>query len=174
VRPAAVAPVLATTGETHVEPRLTEEETFRWQPEKSPVGPLSLVMSAADQRVIVLRNGVEIGRAKLKVTDPLRPLGAHAFIVAQGEGHGQSVIVAGAPARNWVAMSMPGYAGAAGADLASVVGGRVRMPYAFGQLVYPLLVPGSTLVIVDAPILAQNTGLEMTVLASGETDSATP
>ena len=111
---------------------------------------------------------------KLKVTDPLRPLGAHAFIVAQGEGHGQSLIVAGAPARNWVAVSMSGYAGAAGTDLASVVGGRVRMPYAFGQKVYPLLVPGSTLVIVDAPILAQNTGLEMTVLANGVPDTAAP
>jgi hypothetical protein len=174
VHPPAVAPVLASTGEAHVEPRLTEDETFRWEPEKSPAGPVSLVMSAADQRVIVLRNGIEIGRAKLKVTDPLRPLGAHAFIVAQGEGRGQSLIVAGAPARNWVAVSMPGYAGAAGTDLASVVGGRVRMPYAFGQNVYPLLVPGSTLVIVDAPILAQNTGFEMTVLANGVQDTAAP
>jgi hypothetical protein len=48
------------------------------------------------------------------------------------------------------------------------------MPYAFGQHVYPLLVPGSTLVIVDAPILVQNTGLEMTVLANGVPDTAAP
>lgn len=174
VHPAAVTPVLASTGEAQVEPRLAEEETFRWEPEKSPTGPVSLVMSGADQRVIALRNGVEIGRAKLKVTDPMQPLGAHAFIVAQGEGNGQSVIVAGAPARNWVAVSMPGYAGAEGTDLASVVGGRVRMPDAFGQKVYPLLVPGSTLVILDAPILAQNTGLEMTVLANGAEVSKEP
>jgi hypothetical protein len=41
------------------------------------------------------------------------------------------------------------------------------MPHAFAQNVYPLFVPGTTLVVVDAPILTQNTGLEMTVLANG-------
>jgi hypothetical protein len=167
VQPAAVAPVNAATGQEQVPPRLGEDEIFRWEPEKSPVGPVSLVMSAADERVIVLRNGVEIGRAKLHIADPLKPLGAHAFIVGQGDGSGQSVLVAGAPARNWIAVSMPGYAGSAGTDLAAVVGGRVRMPHAFAQNVYPLFVPGTTLVVVDAPILTQNTGLEMTVLANG-------
>jgi hypothetical protein len=131
-------------------------------------------MSAADERVIVLRNGVEIGRARLHVTDPLQPLGAHAFIVAQGEGKGQSVLVAGAPARNWIAVSMPGYAGAAGTELADVVGGRLRMPKAFAQNVYPLFVPGTTLVMLDAPVLAQNTGFEMTVLANGAPSAGAP
>jgi hypothetical protein len=167
VQAAAVSPVNPVTGQAEVAARLGESETFRWQPEKSPTGPVSLVMSAADERVIVLRNGIEIGRAKLHVTDPLKPLGAHAFIVGQGEGQGQSVLVAGAPARNWIAVSMPGYAGATGSDLASVVGGRVRMPQVFAREIYPLLVPGTTLVVLDAPILAQNTGVGMTVLANG-------
>jgi hypothetical protein len=174
VRPAAIAPVDHATGHEQIEPRLSEDEKFRWTPEKSPVGPVSLVMSAADERVIVLRNGVEIGRAKLRVTDPLKPLGAHAFIVAHGEGKGQSALVAGAPARNWIAVSMPGYAGATGTDLAEVVGGRVQMPQAFAQNVYPLLVPGTTLVVLDAPVLAQNTGFEMTVLANGAPTVGTP
>jgi hypothetical protein len=81
----------------------------------------------------------------------MKPLGAHAFIVALGEGKGQSVLVAGAPARNWIAVGMPGYAGATGTELAEVVGGRLRMPQAFAQNVYPLFVPGTTLVVVDAP-----------------------
>jgi L,D-transpeptidase catalytic domain len=167
VKAPAVAPVNPVTGQAEVASRLGENENFRWQPEKSPTGPVSLIMSAADERVIVLRNGIEIGRAKLHVTDPLKPLGAHAFIVGQGEGQGQSVLVAGAPARNWIAVSLPGYAGATGTDLASVVGTRVRMPQAFASEVYPLLVAGTTLVVLDAPILAQNTGLGMTVLANG-------
>jgi hypothetical protein len=167
VHPAAIAPVDSATGQENVEARLSADEDFRWEPEKSPAGPVSLVMSAADERVIVLRNGVEIGRARLRVIDPLKPLGAHAFIVAQGEGKGQSILVAGAPARNWIAVSMPGYAGATGTELADVIGGRVRMPPAFAQNVYPLFVPGTTLVVLDAPVLAQNTGFEMTVLANG-------
>ena len=173
-RPAAVAPVDAASGQEQVEPRLDAADVFRWEPEKSPVGPVSLVMSAADERVIVLRNGVEIGRARLRVSDPMKPLGAHAFIVGQGAGDGQSVLLDGAPARNWLAVSLPGYAGAAGSDFAAVVGGRLRMPEAFAQNVFPLLVPGTTLVVVDAPILAQDTGYQMTVLANGAPTAGAP
>jgi hypothetical protein len=54
------------------------------------------MMSTADQRVIVLRNGIEIGRARIAVTDPGTPLGTHAFIVKAGEGTGTSVLLAGA------------------------------------------------------------------------------
>jgi hypothetical protein len=140
---------------------------FVWSPGIAPAGPIVVVVSLDDQLAFVYRNGVEIGRAKLHVTDPLQPLGAHAFIVGQGDGTGQSALLAGAPARNLIAVSMPGYAGSAGTDLVAVVGGRIRMPHAFAQNVYPLFVPGTTLVVVDAPILTQNSGLEMTVLANG-------
>ena len=43
---------------------------FRWQPELSPTGPLSIVISKSDQRMIVLRNGVEIGRSVIQI-DPI-------------------------------------------------------------------------------------------------------
>jgi hypothetical protein len=128
---------------------------------------VSIVMSAADQRVIVMRNGIEIGRARLAVTDPTKPLGSHAFIVKEGMGRGMSVLVAGAAARNWMSLDMPGYRDEAGTDLAAVVGGRLRMPQDFARSLYPLLVPGTTLVVTDAPILTQTTGVGLTVLASG-------
>jgi hypothetical protein len=48
------------------------------------------------------------------------------------------------------------------------------MPPAFAQKVYPLFVPGTTLVVLDAPVLAQNTGFEMTVLANGAPTVGTP
>ena len=165
VHPAALAPVDPKTGQPAIEPRLLPDEPSRWNPEKSPEGPVSIVMSAADQRVIVMRNGVEIGRSRLEVTDPTRPLGTHAFIVKEGMGIGMSVFVSGAAARNWMSVTMPGYLGEQ-ADLASVVAGRVRMRQDFARLLYPLLLPGTTLVVTDAPILRQTTGLEMTVLTS--------
>jgi hypothetical protein len=171
---AAIAPVDAATGQASIEPRLSPEEGFRWSPEKSLTGPVSLVMSAADERVIVLRNGVEIGRARLRVNDPLKPFGAHAFIVGQGAGEGNSVLVAGMPARHWVAVSLPGYAAAPGTGLADVLGGRIAMPQAFAQNLYPLLVPGTTLVLLDEPVLTQNSGLGMTVLANGAPEHAAP
>lgn len=38
-----------------------------WTPEKSPAGPLTIVLSRADQAVVVLRNGVPIGRSAVTV-----------------------------------------------------------------------------------------------------------
>ena len=71
-------------------PRLSATEAYRWQPEKSPSGPLSIVISGADQRVLVYRNGVEIGRAKVAMTQPNLPLGTHAFIMQEGPGKGRA------------------------------------------------------------------------------------
>jgi len=166
--PAALAPVDAKTGAPAIEPRLRPNEKHRWNPEKSPEGPVSIVMSAADRRVIVLRNGVEIGRTRLYVAESDQPLGSHAFIVQAGIGVGESMLVDGAAARNWLAVSLPGYQVAGpGSDLAAVVGNRLRMPQDFAVKLYPLLQPGTTLFVTDAPVLEQTTGEELTVLASG-------
>lgn len=167
VHPAALAPVDAATGTDDVDARLQAGEPSRWQPEKSPAGPVSIMMSTADQRVIVLRNGIEIGRARIAVTDPGTPLGTHAFIVKAGEGRGTSVLLAGAAARNWMAVPMPGYRDAAGSQLSAVAAGRLRIPQDFARSVYPLLVPGTTLLLTDAPVLEENSGAKLTVLSSG-------
>ena len=38
---------------------------FEWHPEKAPTGPVSIILSTADQQVYVYRNGIEIGRAAM-------------------------------------------------------------------------------------------------------------
>jgi hypothetical protein len=167
VHPACLAPVDPTTGADDVEAALQAGEASRWEPEKSPDGPVSILMSAADQRVLALRNGIEIGRARLAVSDPTKALGTHAFIVKDGVGPGKSALVAGAAARNWMAVPMPGYRDAAGSDLSHLVGGRLRMPQDFARSLYPLLVPGTTLLVTDAPVLEENSGSKLTVLSSG-------
>ena len=167
VHPAVLVPVDATSGVEDVDPRLQEGTPSRWQPEKSPTGPVSIMMSVADQRVIVLRNGIEIGRARLTVALPGKPLGTHAFIVKAGEGTGTSELLTGAPARNWMAVPMPGYRDAAGSELSAVAAGRLRMPQDFARSVYPLLAPGTTLLLTDAPVLEENSGAKLTVLSSG-------
>ncbi|MCJ7451902.1 MAG: L,D-transpeptidase [Steroidobacteraceae bacterium] len=165
--PAALAPVDVSTGTDDIEAGLQAGDKWRWEPEKSPEGPVSIMMSSADQQVIVIRNGVEIGRARVTFSEPDKPVGTHAFIVKAGVGSGESVIEKGAAARDWMAVPMPGYADSAGTDLSSVVGGRVRMPQDFAGQVYPLLVPGTTLLVTDAPVLEENSGKQMTVIGSG-------
>jgi hypothetical protein len=168
VHPAALAPIDAGTGAAGAAPRLAFSEGWRWQPEAAPEGPVSMLLSTADQRVIVLRNGVEIGRSRIAVKDPAQPVGTFAFIVKDGMGNGESVIARGAAARNWMAVSIPGYAGGTGLDLAAVVAGRVGFPQDFARLLYPTLVPGTTLLITDAPVLEENSGRQMTVMGEGD------
>jgi hypothetical protein len=170
VHPAALAPVDASTGAADIQARLQAGEKWRWQPEKAPNGPVSIVASVADQRIIVLRNGVEIGRSRAVFTDAGQPIGTHAFIVKAGTGAGESAILKGAVARNWMAVAMPGYADDAGASLSAVVASRLHLPQDFARELYAVLEPGTTLLIMDAPVLAQNTSDRMTVMGGGAPD----
>jgi len=164
---AALAPMDAISGAPDIQARLQTGENWRWQPEKSLDGPVSIMMSAADQRVIVIRNGIEIGRSRIAISEPGKPVGTHAFIVKAGEGSGESLLLRGAAALNWMAVPMPGYGDTAGTDLSSVVGGRIHLPQDFARQLYPLLVPGTTLLVTDAPVLEENSGQQMTVMGAG-------
>ena len=77
-----MAPVDAK-GATLDMPRLAAGEAFRWEPEKAPEGPVSVLLSGKDLRVLVYRNGVEIGRSRIDIANPEVPFGSHVFVAAQ-------------------------------------------------------------------------------------------
>ncbi len=104
--PVAIAPVDAKTGAEVENPRLGPAENARWTPEAAPEGPVSVLLSAADQRVLVYRNGIEIGRAKLQIRDPKAPVGTHAFVLLDPSQ--ATAKAAGAGGR--VAVALPGHA----------------------------------------------------------------
>jgi hypothetical protein len=165
VHPAALSPVDPKSGQAVEVPRLSATEAYRWQPERSPSGPLSVVISGADQRVLVYRNGVEIGRAKVAMTQPDLPLGTHAFIMQEGAGKGTSPIETGAPAHRWIAVGVPGHAGEDKQPLDPSQANRVRMPAGFAKAVYDILTPGTTLLVTDAPVLEEKTtGVALNVM----------
>lgn len=157
VHPAPLAPVDAKKGSVAKVPRLTASEEFRWQPENAPEGPLSIVMSSADRRVLVYRNGVEIGRAKFALSQTKRAMGTHAFIMQDGWGVGESPIAQGAPAHRWVAVGIPGHAGEEKMPLNPAEVQRIRLSPRFARALYEILVPGTTLLVTDAPVLEQET-----------------
>ena len=166
--PGALVPISASSGELDIQSRLAAGEKWRWKPELSPDGPVSMMMSFSDQRMIVLRNGIEIGRTRISVSGDLgTPVGTHAFIVKGGQGTGESVLLRGAAARNWMEVLMPGYGGSMVNQLGAVVGDRMRLPQDFAKLLFPLLEPGTTLLVTDAPMLEENTGHSMVVMGSG-------
>jgi hypothetical protein len=133
-------------------------EDYRWEPEVSPAGPITLVASGADRRVIVLRNGVEIGRARIDVEHPGKPLGTHAFTVLAG-GDSQHP--------RWSAVGLPGHAPESGGAHDDAAIERLRMPRALTSRLYPLLKPGTTFLVTDAPVLEHTTGPALAVMRSG-------
>ena len=165
--PPALAPIDAGTGKTAEVARLVADETFRWEPEKAPQGPVSLLLSGADRRVIVLRNGIEIGRSRIELREPARPLGSHVFVVKQAPGSARSASSPGGRLPTWTAVAVPGYADEAGRELSPDAAALVRVPPAFVARLAPLLTPGTTLVVTDAPVLSQTTGHNVTVLGGG-------
>src|SRR5690606_18066343 len=56
---------------------------YEWAPERAPDGPLTVLASRADRALVVLREGVEIGRAPLGAGEPL-PDGTRAFQLLEG------------------------------------------------------------------------------------------
>ncbi len=66
--PGYLAPVKATGGQPFERVPFAPIENERWHPELSPTGPVSIVLSQGSRRVVVYRNGIEIGRARLEVS----------------------------------------------------------------------------------------------------------
>ena len=58
---------------------------YDWRPERSPSGPITMVVSSADKAIYVYRNGNPIGRAAIEVTGSDRL--ANRFLGLLGRWH---------------------------------------------------------------------------------------
>ncbi|MET0503842.1 MAG: L,D-transpeptidase [Luteibacter sp.] len=163
VHPSAVIPIDPRNGSELDLPPLADGEPYRWTPDASPTGPISMVLSVPDGRVIVFRNGIEIGRSRVEVNDPLT--GTHAFIVAQG-------YMPDAPKRsglhmpNWITIGIPGHGDEAGKVVDEALVDRVAVPREFMEKLLPLLTPGSVLLATDESVQPSTTGGKVQVIDS--------
>jgi hypothetical protein len=151
-----IAPV-TTTGKASPGVPLAANEPYRWTPELAPTGPVSFILSGADKRLVVLRGGVEIGRAKVTIDG--EPLGTHVLTLTERAG--------GPP--QWTLVGVAGRTDEANLPVAPDALSRVRMPMAFKDYISPLIVPGTTVLVTMAPINRQTTGGDLAVLASAGT-----
>lgn len=171
VHPSAVSPIQPLTGRPADTPRLADGESWRWQPERAPDGPLSMVLSASDQRLLVFRGGIEIGRARV-VLDPSATItGTHAYVVAApddpGATSGGPVEAATPPSPGsvrWIAIGVPGHEDEAGRALSHEQVAGARLPPDFVSRIGPELRPGTVLVATAAPVLPHTTGPALQVL----------
>jgi len=106
-----------------------------WRPELSPNGPVSIVVSAADRRMVVLRNGVEIGSAPVQFDGTVDRVQAY---VLQGIAGGQY---------NWRKVPLPGQSATVDAPGAND-GGRFQGTDLFRQALATVVGPGTTLIVI--------------------------
>ncbi len=113
---------------------------FNWIPDISPTGPLTIIVSKADQRVVVLRNGVEIGRSAAQVNDD--DPGSHVITMAKAPD-GRT---------RWLYVGLPGHEEDAGRELDEATINRLRLPRKFYELVRAQLTPGATILITQSSV----------------------
>lgn len=123
-----------------------EEE--RWHPELSPSGPVSIVLSQGSQRVVVYRNGTEIGRARLTVSGAT-PLVNHVLVLTDGPSTAPDPYVPDAAKYRWLRIGVPGHLGEAGTQVDPTELARIHLPATFVLQVNSILTLGATLFVTD-------------------------
>jgi hypothetical protein len=116
---------------------------FVWAPEKARTGPVSIIVSAADRKVYVYRNGVEIGRAPVAGLETARLSGTYVYSADSTlDSNGR---------RDWISTAA---VGRERKDLKALEH-RISMDSAFRQDVRGLVAPGTTLVLTVEPVSGQ-------------------
>ncbi len=155
---AAIVPEIAPSAMPLVEPPPDGHQAasgFAWHPDLSPRGPVSLVLSGRDRRLVVLRNGVEIGSAPIGLDAPVEATAA--FVLTAPDAPG-------GPAQ-WLRLPMPG-------DAAAIAPGEVRypvndprahLPAGFREQLATVLRPGTTLLVTRETLATAGTGTRLRV-----------
>jgi hypothetical protein len=154
-RPAAgvLAPPMAGITPPPAAP-LTAEGTFTWNPSASPSGPVSIIVSTGDQQVVVLRNGVEIGRAHARVE--------------QQSSEAQVMTLAGGRNPQWIQVGVSDLTGERAEIISTERVEQMRLPAAFVAGMRSVMVPGTTVLVTQAPVDPGSMGLQTTVMDTGD------
>ncbi len=146
-------------GEAEQREQLRIGQSYSWRPSASPFGPVTIVMSLPDQHVVVLRNGVEIGRARASIPAEI----SATRLLERTEGAG------------WAYVDVSGQA--SDANAAPTILQRVRLPPQFHAAVQQAAVPGTTILITRARVVdddATLVSLPLTPQAPGIDGSLSP
>ncbi|TZF90481.1 L,D-transpeptidase [Cognatilysobacter lacus] len=144
---AASGEVLRATGLQGAMPAL---EDF-WTPDASPSGPVSVVLSLADARLVVNRDGRRIGQVAVEVEPGLR-LGTHAYVLLNGTVDGSNPVLPDRPRRHWMAIDMGAAPPEGDPVRAAIEAGRIVIPAAAARRVDDILQTGATVVVTDEPL----------------------
>jgi hypothetical protein len=125
-----------------------------WSPELSPQGPLSIVVSGADKRLVVLRNGVLIGSTSVTITAPITA--PRAFTLRAMDEAGL----------HWLLIPLLGNRTQKKEEEDAIDGKRIRLSEDFRRFLMSALVPGATLVLTPDTLKSGASGESLTVVTS--------
>jgi hypothetical protein len=148
MRPAAGLLEPAVAGAATPAP-LVGGQAFTWNPAASPSGPVSIIVSTGDQQVVVLRNGVEIGRSRAEVP---KAVGTNVMTYAAGKPD------------HWVEVGADGPEGSNPVNAVSDGVEQLKLPPEFGAAIRSVILPGTTLVVTEESVNQQSTGPKATLL----------
>lgn len=133
---------------------LSPEGTFTWNPAAAPSGPVSIIISTGDQQVVVLRNGIEIGRA-------------HA-VVAQQTTESQVMTLSGGKTPQWIQVGVSDLTGEPAEIISTERVEQMHLPTGFVKNMRSVIGPGTTVLVTEAKVDANSTGRQTTVMDTEE------
>ena len=132
--------------------RQLADDEYDWRPERSPQGPITIVVSSADHAIYVYRNGNPIGRAALEISgrglSARDRIGNHIFTLLEGTTGKPSQLAPGREAGRWMRLDSEGRPVEA-EELTS----RLHFNTEFAQKLADEIRPGTTVVITDQPVV---------------------
>ena len=129
---------------------LTTQGVYTWNPSAAPSGPVSIIISTGDQQVVVLRNGVEIGRAHAQVE--------------QQTTESQVLTFTGGKEKEWIQVGVSGLAGQPAEIISTERVEQMHLPAAFVDDMRSVITAGTTVLVTQASVSQTSTGPQTTVL----------
>ena len=149
-------PELATASSPTAAASLTNAR-YEWHSERGKGGIISVIVSTADERAVVIRDGVEVGSAQVRYAGSLAmPI---AYVLRARDSGGD----------HWLKVN---YAGSGSSmDVSAEEGKKFDAPALFRQQLAGILTPGSVVIVTPQSLKAGSTGTEQTVIENDETAS---
>jgi hypothetical protein len=123
---------------------------YEWRPQDSRSGMVSVVVSTADQRAIVMRDGVQIGSAPMRYTGRLD--GGVAYVLRAWDSSGQ----------HWLKLQFSGTGDSM--EVSQAEKNQFETPFAFRKAVAAELKLGSVIIVTPESLRAGSPGQALTVI----------
>ncbi|MGI9244257.1 MAG: L,D-transpeptidase [Verrucomicrobiales bacterium] len=156
------AGVLLASRASRSEDRAVPEPTgdVVWEPSKSPSGPFSILVSYADKRVYVWRNGIQIGQCPISIAGSSPPEGVFLMLDGTDPPNPQ---YPGITMHPWTALTLSG--GETRGDAVATLRSMIKLPGDFHKKINKIVAPGTILLATSqSSNSATRSGRDFTIM----------